>query len=189
MPKKPDGPKPLSAQHQRFVSAYRRERNATRAYGQVYARATHATCDTEGPRLLNDPRVSSEISRLDNEALKRAQMGPDETLAELAHIARSDIGGITWKPGEGAAMGVEPADCVVGTVKPLHLMDPAVRRTIRSIKFDILGRPEITLWENKGALVVLAKHHKLISDKTEVGIDAQFGDLLKAAIKNLEGGK
>lgn len=178
--------KPMSAQHIRFVSFYRQLRNATRAYMATYPRASESSANTLGPQLMRNIRISSEIERLDNEALKRAQMGPDEALAETAHLARFDAGAYYWAEGELDSHGqaTEP-----GTVKPLREMSPEVRRTIKSIKRDILGNVEIVPWDKTGPLKTILQHHKLLTDRVEFGVDSSFGDMLEDARRKLEGEK
>ncbi len=133
---------------------------------------------------MADDRIYQEIERLDNDALRRAHMGPDEVLAESGRIARNDYAMYLWAPGELDADGNAT---VAGTHKPLHEMTPEVRRTIKTIKRDILGNIEIVPWDKTAQLGNIMRHHKLLTDKIELGVDASFGDLLEEARRKLEG--
>lgn len=178
--------KPLSQQHRRFIAAYRRLRHATNAYGEVYPRSSQNTRDSEGPRLLNDPRIAQEIVSLDSAALKAKHMGADETLAMMAEIARVDPLDLCWKPGELDAAGM-PTE--VGTIKALYLMPPEIRRAIKSIRFDIAGRPEFVFHSKDAQLTNIAKHHKLLADNVNVNITLGFSERLRAAREKRLGAK
>ena len=179
--------KKLNPRERSFALAYTSNgRNATRAYMSVYPRAQANTAATGGSIMLRKPNVAAFVHELSEAAFAREHMTAQETLALVARIARVDPADLLWRTGELDSNGEAT---VPGSIKPMEQMPVSVRTCIKGWKFDILGRPEFQFCDRNQALTVLAKHHKLISDKTEIGVDQQFGDLLKAAIKNLEGGK
>jgi len=60
-------------------------------------------------------------------------------------------------------------------------MPAEVRRSIKSIRIDSAGNPEITMWADKPALTNLARHHKLIGADVNVNIQTSFAERLKVA--------
>lgn len=153
-------------------------RNGTRAYMKIRPNAKENSAGQSAFEWLNKPEILAEIERMTNLALKRAQASADQVLAELANLGFSDIGNVVWGAGERDSAGNETVE---GTIKPLSQMPPAVRRSIKSIKWDILGRPEIVMWDNKGALNMLAKHHKLVDADVQVNVQLGFADRLRRA--------
>lgn len=163
------------------------QNNGTRAYQAIFPRAQARGAAANASEWLTKANVQAEIERITNEAYKRAQAGADKVLAELSNLGFSDMGNLLWKPEDTNAAGEPIAESLVGTLKPIHMMSPEVRRTIKSISWDILGRPQISLWSEKGALTRMAQHHKLLTDKIEIGYDKSFGDLLEDARRKMEG--
>jgi len=144
----------------------------------LHPRSSEAAAAVSASRLLNKANVQTEIRRLTTEALKKAQASADQVLAELSHLGFSDIGNAVWKPGELDSTG-NPTR--TGTIKPLHEMPAEVRRSIKSIRIDSAGNPEITMWADKPALTNLARHHKLIGADVNVNIQTSFAERLKVA--------
>lgn len=181
-------PKTCSALEKRFCAIYvSNGNNGTRAYMAIRPRASEASARQSASEWLAKAHIQAEVNRIVTEGLKRAQASADQVLTEMAHLGFSDIGNCTWKPGERDSAGNET---IAGTLKPLYEMAPEVRRTIKSIRFDNNGRPEITMWSDKGALTNLAKHHKLIGSDVNINIQLGFSERLRAAReKRLKGGK
>lgn len=188
MPKKTE--KALKIRDDRFAAIYvANGRNATRAYMKIFPNAKEITARTEGCKYLAKPYVQSEVDRLTQEGFKKEHLSAEETLALVARLARSDMGDLYWKPGE---LDSEGKPTHVGRQKPLHELPESVRRNIKSIEHtenDGVEIVKVTLWDKPGQIRNALQHHRLISDKVEVGVDKEFGDMLKAAIRNLEGGK
>lgn len=178
-PKKPL----MNMRYERFVLEYiTNGGNAAAAYRSVY----NCNMEASHPRasvLLDRPEIIARIDFLRIKAFKRAHMAADETLAEMARIARCDIGDLVWKPGEIDAAGAQlgPNDPRVGNRKMLHEMPPEVRRCIKSIELTDDGY-KIVLWDKDKQLTNLAKHHKIIdADQTNININLGFADKLRAA--------
>ena len=164
MAKKVAKTRPLSQQHRRFIAAYRRLRNATRSYLEVYPRSTQNTADSEGSRLLGDPRISQEIERLDSDALKRRHMSADEALAITANLARVNLKEFYWAPGDLDSHGQPTQE---GTRKPLHELTDEQARMIAGFK-RVKGGIDMVFRDADLSLGHILKHHKLLSDKVEL---------------------
>lgn len=174
----------LSQQHKRFVAAYRRLRNATRAYAEVYPNASHSTCDSASATLMADHRILKVLEALDDVEIKRYHMRADEVLAESGNIARTDHSDYLWAPGERDSAGNETQ---AGTYKPIHEMTPALRRTIMTIKRDILGNIEIVPWNKTAQIANILKHHRLISDKIDLVISDDLAEAVREARERRKG--
>lgn len=96
----------------------------------------------------------------------------------MARIARSDAGDLVWKPGE-LDSGGNPT--VVGAMKPLYEMPEAIRKCIKSLEWDILGRPKFSFWSKDAQLTNALKTHKLLGADVNVNIQIGFADRLRRA--------
>lgn len=150
-------PKPLSAQHARFVQEYLVDLNATKAAERAGYSAK--TARSQGSRLLTNAAVAAAIATGQAARSERVEVKSDDVLRELLHLARVDIGGIFDEEGQ---------------LKPLHEMTPDVRRCIASIEHTALGSEEqprfvskVKFWDKTKALELLGKHLKLFTDKVE----------------------
>jgi phage terminase small subunit len=117
-----------------------------------------------GHVLLKQPGVKAAIEAAQKAQYKRIHMTKEAVLAGLAEIASVDVRDLFNEDGE---------------LLPLKEIPPGVRRAIAGIDVEELfeGRGEsrkkvgrarkIKLWDKVRALEMLAKHHKLITEKVE----------------------
>jgi phage terminase small subunit len=151
-------PKPLSAQHQRFVEEYLVDLNAT----QAAARAGYSkkTARVQGSRLLLNAAIAAAISTATAARSERVEVKADEILRELMRAAFLD-----------------PADLVddEGKLLALKKMRPEVRRAIGTLEVTTTGSEEsgtaqltkVKPWDKLKALELLGKHLKLFTDRVE----------------------
>ena len=85
-------PAPLTTRQQQFVAAYIALPNAVQAYLSVYPNATYRAAAVQAHRLLKKPNIRAEIAAARRAHARRAQVGADKTLKEIAAVAFSDIG-------------------------------------------------------------------------------------------------
>jgi phage terminase small subunit len=82
---------PLTEANKLFIRAYMIRRNATRAYMKAYPEASYETANTEGSRLLRDPRVSSRIKVLLAQEAARLKVTYEKVTDVLAAAAFGNI--------------------------------------------------------------------------------------------------
>ncbi len=175
----------LSVRELRFCNEYLIDQNGTQA--AIRAGYSARSARQIGSVLLNREIVWNKVKSLQDAALKRVQASVDQIIAEWTNLGFSDPGNLVWRTGEldSAGAATEP-----GTIKPLFEMPPEVRRTIKSIKFDINGRPEFSFWPKDASLTSLGRNKKLLTDNVNVNITLGFSERLRAAReKRLGGGK
>ncbi len=68
-----------------------------------------------------------------------------------------------------------------GAIKPLYEMPEAVRKCIKSLKWDAEGRPEFSFWSKDIQLTNVAKHLKLLNESVDVNVQIGFADRLRQA--------
>jgi phage terminase small subunit len=84
------GRKGLTANQRVFVAQYLETRNAADAYRKAYCRATAATADTAGPRLLRHPAVAAAVEKALQELEARSVLNAERIDRELACAALFD---------------------------------------------------------------------------------------------------
>ena len=169
----------LTAHEKRFCAIYiRNGRIAAHAYREIRPRVTDGTARVLSSRWMARPEIVAEIDRLTEELLAGEHMSASETLAQMARIARSDIGDLVWKPGELDSGGNATLE---GAIKPLYQMPERVRKCIKSLTWDDLGRPSFSFWNKDLQLTNIGKHHKLLNESVDVNVQVGFAERLRAA--------
>lgn len=179
--------KGLTAREVNFCAEYLVSANGNGAEAARRAGFPERSARQVASRMLLRDDIQEKLAELRDKALKRAQASVDMIIAEWTNLGFSDPGNLVWKVGElnSAGQATEP-----GTIKPLFEMPPEVRRTIKSIRFDINGRPEFSFWPKDASLTSLGKNKKLLSDGVNVNVTLGFSERLRAAReKRLGGGK
>ena len=148
---------------QRFVEEYLVDLNATKAAER--AGYSVRTAKSQGSRLLRDPKIKAAIEAAQRAQVKRIRMSADDVLVGLAEIASIDIADIFDENN---------------VLRPLKEIPTYVRRAIAGIEVEELfeGRGEsrehigrnrkLKLSDKVRALEILARHHKLLTEKVEV---------------------
>lgn len=117
---------------------------------------------------------------------KRDDQNKDVIIGQLREMASADI--------------AEAFDPATNTLLPIHDIPANVRRMIAAIEVEELfeGRGDnrtqigvlkkIKLWDRNKAVETFARHHKMLTDKTEVAADQTLADLLAQSKKTTDGG-
>lgn len=85
----------LTDQQREFCLLFSRSFNATQSYLKAYG-STYQTARTEGSRLLANPNIKAEITRLKEERYTRAYLSAEDIFQRYMDIAFSDIGDYVW---------------------------------------------------------------------------------------------
>ena len=158
----------LTAKQQIFIDEYLKTRNATQA--ALAAGYSEKSACAIGWENLRKPEIDEAVKqRLDENA-----MSANEVLAGLADQARGDIGDFLTTIDEGEdeniTITVDLAKAIkakkTGLIKKL-----SQTRTVRYRGDDETEETvstTIELYDRQAALALLAKHHKLLTDKQEL---------------------
>lgn len=141
-----DQPRSLNPRQQRFVVEYTACWNATEAA----RRAGYAHPNKQGPALLVNLGIQTAIKA----RLAQLAMPADEVLIRLGQHARGSMGDFIRLDEKGAPDGFN-----LGPDAPQHLIKK-VSITDRGITFE--------LYDAQAALALLARHHGLLVDRSEV---------------------
>ncbi len=153
---------PASIMRQRFVEEYVAMLCPNAKEAAIRAGYSPRTAKQTGYKLLKNPAIEAEIKAASAARVKRIRMSADDVLVGLAEIA-----------------SVDPVELVDenDSLLPLRKIPAHVRRAIASIEFEglyggrgknrkIIGRNcKVKLWDKKGALDTLAKHHTLLTER------------------------
>ena len=146
-----------------FVEEYLQCWNATEA--ALRAGYSERTARTQGSRLLTNVDISEEIEK----RLKEKAMSADEVLTRLGDMARGDVGDFMDIESMSFHLSLEKAKELGLT----HLIKKVKQRTtIRPKKGGDEEEEhwiEVELHDAQAALVHLGRHHKLFTDKQEIG--------------------
>lgn len=174
-PKKRGRPK-LETRHTRFCREYIIDLNASAAAKRAGYSA--ATAPQIANRLMADPRIHEEISRLMGERVKRTEITQDMVIKELGYIAfgrashlmKWGPNGIEVKPSE------ELSDEEIALVAEISETVSGNESQNRSIKLKCNDRLK--------ALELLGRHLGMFKDKVE-----QSGSMTLVVSTNVNGGE
>lgn len=148
----------VSAKYRRFVAEYMIDQNATQA--AIRAGYSKKTADVQGPRLLGIVWIREAIDKM----LKKHEISAERIIAELAKLATSDVRDIYKEDG---------------SLKPISEWPASIARCVSAVEQEEIyeynnGRREnvgdvrkVKLWDKTRALEILARYHKLLTDKVE----------------------
>jgi hypothetical protein len=139
-------PKKLSYKRQRFVEAYLKTWNATKAA----AAANYAHPMQQGSRLLSFVEVQAEIQS----RLKELALSADEVLTRLSEQAIANVADFFKYNEDGTVCGVD--------TKILRERGHLVKK----VKVDP-DKIELELYDGQNALALMGKHHQLFIEKVE----------------------
>lgn len=91
---------PLTPRQQQFVAAYLTNPNAVQAYLSAYPNTTYRAAAVQAHRLLKKSNIAAEIAVARRAAVRRARVGADKALKEIAGVAFSDIGDLFGDDGQ-----------------------------------------------------------------------------------------
>lgn len=166
------------AMRARFVSEYLIDLSGKDA--AIRAGYSETSAESQASKLLSDPKIRKAINKQIESREKRTLITADRVLAELYEIAMADI-----------------ADAFdeKGNLKDIRSIPEPLRRAISGIEVDELWEPnedgpgkhqagwtkKVKFWDKAKALETLAKHLKLLEDKTEVNVTVNLGERLRQA--------
>jgi len=174
------GSEPLANdRHEAFCIEYLKDMNATQAYIRAGYKpgkaATVGAC-----QLIAKPNVAARVDYLRRSKFKALHMGADETLAEIARLARFNIKSITHitprgEPYIDLSMATEDDMAAIGELVIEDYMDGRGddAREVRRVKAKAPHK--------MAALALLAKHHGMLTEKIEVTVtDGLMGKMAQA---------
>lgn len=180
------GSKPLpNERHELFCLEYLKDQNATQAYIRAGYKASKAA-EVSAHRLISDTKVRERIDHLRRSKLKALHMGVDETLAEIAKIARASMGRMLHiTPGGDPYIDLSKADPdTMDAIAEATIEDFTDGREVdeqgETIKRDV-RRVKVKMHPKLGALQTLAKHHGLLNEKVDLNISDDFADTMVRA--------
>lgn len=169
-----------------FAQHYSRKANATWAAKE--AGYTQKAAHAQGFRLLRDVAILERITFLKAERWKSLHMGPDETLAEIAKVARFNLGSMLHLTPQG-----EPyIDLSLATPDDLAALAEATIEDFTDGRGDDardVRRVKIKAHSKIAALTLAAKAHGLLIDKAEVSVTGDFAGVMDRALRRAKGGK
>lgn len=152
----------LTPKQRRFVDEYLRDFNGTRA--AVAAGYSKKTAYSIAWENLRKPEIAA--------AIREENMSADEVLSRLTDIARGDLADL---------MDVRPMGFTLSLVDENGAVNPNTKliKKIKQRVTTVIGKTEdaddreiidteLELYSALDALQVLARYHKLLTDKTEV---------------------
>lgn len=174
----------LNDRQEAFAQHYSRKANATWAAKE--AGYSEKTAYQQGHALLKKPEINARIEHIKAERWKALHMGPDETLAEIAKLARFNLG--------DALQVTEQGDAFLD----LSLLDDDGRAALSEVEVhDYLdGRGEdardvrrvkVKTHSKVQALTLVAKAHGLLTEKVEHTVSDEFADRMAQAMKRARG--
>ncbi len=161
-PKQANGRKGLTPRQRRFVDAYLRDPNATRA--AIKAGYSESGAAVEGSRLLRNPKVAPLIAKAESRAAQNAEISATEILRELKRIGLADL---------------RQAFDASGRLRPIHEIPEDVARAMSGIEVEELWEAgvegsvrtgsvrKVKFWDKNKALDSLGKHLKLFTEVIE----------------------
>jgi terminase small subunit-like protein len=156
----------LTDKHKLFIDAYMETLNATRAYMQVYPKASYETARRAASALM----TSHDIREVIAERFKARAMGSEEIIARLSDMAS----GTHWPFIEIDSDGFVYFDFSSSEAKNhLHLIKKIKSKRERRISGKGEDAQEwegewveVELHDSKDALIQLAKYNKLFDPET-----------------------
>lgn len=161
--KKP--PTKLTIKQRLFVSAYLANGyNATQAAREAGYKGNDVTLGSVGTENLHKPLIAAAIHARVTELDKQYEhriAGRYEVLARLTDIARGDIGDIDVSSSEAIRRAKESGKShLIKKVREQTFINAAAETETHTF--------ELELYSAQDALVTLAKHHKLLTERVEV---------------------
>lgn len=163
-----------NAKHEAVLQAWISdpERVGWRAYRAVYPKSSQRAAETAWSRLLKDAEFAARRDELAaavmQGAVERGVMSATEVLEELSKLGRSNVQRFIAVNGDDTGE----------VIASLRDLDPADAAAIQEITVDTytegrgdeardVKRVRLKLHDKRGALELLARHHKLLTDKHE----------------------
>lgn len=167
--------KPLNPREEAFCLEILKDFNATRSASDAGYTKNPKAAAVQGHKLMSDERIQKRIKELNGERMAALKLSAEDVLRAVSEIADAD-----------------PALCFNqdGGLLPIHEIPIATRKTIASIKVSEIwegaGRDkyqagelkEIRFWNKNSSQELMAKHHGLVSDRSDVKVQVTYEDMI-----------
>lgn len=177
--------RPLNAKQEAFCQHYARKANASWAARE--AGYSVKTAGSQGFDLLKKPEIEARITAIRTERWKALHMGPEETMAEIARVARFNLGDILHLTPDG-----EPyVDLSKATEDDLAALAEASIEDFTEGRGDDardVRRVKVKAHNKIAALTLAAKAHGLLIDKAEVNVTGDFAGAMEKALRRARKG-
>jgi phage terminase small subunit len=153
----------LNLRQQMFCLEYVIDFNGTKAAERAgYSQDTAAE---QASRLLTNVKISDEVARLMDDKISRAKATADTVLANIYKISEVDVGDAFDENGALLAIRQIPKDLrkIISSIETFEEF-----AEVGGKKVLVGYTRKVKLWSKDKALELLAKHHKLITEKHEV---------------------
>ena len=156
----------MNRRHEQFINEYLQCWNATQAYLKVYPKSGYEAARRSASDLLTNPDIAEEIKK----RIAENAMKADEVLARLAEQARGDISEFVAVDGDNLKIELNDETGQPKT-KTRLIKKVTLHRSVRTIKDSTFEDTTVTLemYDAQAALQLIGRHHKLFTDKAEIG--------------------
>jgi len=162
----------LNQKQQRFVSEYRKDLNATKAY--IRAGYSKKGAAQGGERLLRDVEIAAAVADLTHKQLAHADLSATRTLEEMRRLGFSNVKRLFDEQGDLRpihTLSDEDAACIAGlevVMKNATAGDGKIDRVLK-----------VKIWDKRATLEMLGKHFALLDERVKIeGGDALIEALL-----------
>lgn len=179
------GAEPLITKYEAFCLAYvRNNGNGTQA--AIEAGYAKGSAHVRASQLISDPKVSARIDNLRRSKFKALHMGADEALAEIAKLARSNMGEVLHITPDGDPYVdlAKASPDFLASVSEAVIEDFVDGREVdengETIKRDV-RRVKVKTHNKVAALTLIARTHGLLKDKVEISASDSFAETMARA--------
>jgi len=159
MPKKRVPGRKLTAKQKRFVAEYLIDLNASKAAARAGYSAKSAPA--QGWQLLSKPLIEAAIAEGTSKQLQKTAASAERVLQELSRIALSDPRALYDEKGNLKAPA-DWSDEVAAAVAGVEIETKRTPGTETEVEVAKVKR-----WDKNRALEILARYHKLLTEKVE----------------------
>lgn len=166
----------LNPKQERFVAEYLLDLNATQA--SIRAGYSAKTAHVQGPRLLGNVAVASEIAKRQVKLADKYEVSAERVIRELALIGFANMLDYVSVKGEGAFV-----DLSTMTRDQAAAIQEVTAETLGSGGEDgpAIVRTKIKLASKQAALESLGKHLGLFKEQLEVNFTDDFAKMMEQA--------
>ena len=176
----------MTARERTFVLAYLANGlNATAAYLAAHPRVVRTSASTLGSQLSREPRVAAAIAEEQAQRWRALHMTADEVLARLAVFARHDERRLFDNTGHLQPVHDLPDDVAARIVSVKVLQESTTRERVDGETEEETTERlvQVKVADPLRATELLAKHHRLISDRVDHEVGPSLAELLEGMAK------
>lgn len=175
----------LNERQARFVHEYVLHLNATKA--AKLAGYSEATAYSQGHDLLRKPEIAAAVAQARKERFDRLKMDADEVMAELAAVARGNVEDFTRLTENGEPF-IDMSEMTREQKAALASVETHDYLDGRGDDARDVRKVVVKLHPKVPALVAIAKHHGLMTEKVELTVDTDLAELLAMRRARAKGG-